>query len=120
MTRRNMLASLVGLLPMILLGMIACSGSSSTTTPPNDTHTFNSTITNYHSHTVTLNKTDVESPPMAGVAGDTSSSSGHTHSYALTQAELTTLMGGGSVTITTGDSSVTGLHNHDITFSKWF
>jgi hypothetical protein len=69
---------------------------------------------------VTLNKTDVQTPPAAGVSGNTSSSSAHVHTFALTQAQLTTVMGGAPVTITTGSSVTGGAHTHDITITKWF
>lgn len=95
--------------------------SSSTTPPPSDAqHSFTSTNVNSHTHSVTLDKTDVQTPPFAGVSGNTSTSSGHVHAFALTQGQLTTVLGGGSVTITTGSSVSGGAHTHDVTITKWF
>jgi hypothetical protein len=38
----------------------------------------------------------------------------------MTQAQLTTVNGGGSVTVTTGSSDVGGAHTHTFTITKWF
>ena len=93
-----------------------------TTTPPNpDTsRTFASTSVNSHTHSVTIEKADVQTPPAAGISKTTTSNSAHTHSFTLTQAQLATINGGGSVTVTSGSSDVGGAHTHDFTISKWF
>ena len=49
-----------------------------------------------------------------------SSNNGHTHTFAMTQAQLQSVMNGGSVDITTGVSSVGGDHSHGFTITKWF
>lgn len=114
--------TLVGLAALVLFGafMVGCSSSTTTPPPSGNTHVFNSTSVNSHTHSVTLNKTDVQTPPMAGISGTTTSNSAHTHSFAMTEAELTTVNGGGSVTVTTGNSDVTGAHTHQFTITKWF
>ncbi len=38
----------------------------------------------------------------------------------MTQAQLTTVMGGTAVTITSGSSATGGVHTHDFTVTKWF
>ncbi|HMA19042.1 MAG TPA: hypothetical protein VKS03_11435, partial [Thermoanaerobaculia bacterium] len=70
----------------------------------------------------TLTPTEVTSPPAGGISMTTSLAGApyiadHTHSFAMTQAQLTTVNGGGAVTITTG---VTLSHTHDFTITKWF
>lgn len=106
---------------IVLFGAFLTGCSNSTTPPPSgDSHTFNSTSVNSHTHSVTLDKADVQSPPMAGITETTSSNSAHTHSIAMSQAELNTVNGGGTVTVTTGNSDVTGAHTHQFTITKWF
>jgi len=69
---------------------------------------------------VTLQRSEVETPPAAGIAKTTTSNSAHTHSFDMTQAELTTVNGGGSVTVTSGNSDIGGAHTHSFTITKWF
>ncbi len=38
----------------------------------------------------------------------------------MTQAQLTTVMGGTGVTVTSGNSDVGGAHTHNFTITKWF
>jgi hypothetical protein len=38
----------------------------------------------------------------------------------MTQAQLMSVNGGGSVTVTTGSSAIGGIHTHDFTITKWF
>jgi len=63
-----------------------------------------------------LQKADVETPPAAGINRATSSYVSHSHNFAMTQAELQTVLGGGSVVITT---STTEAHEHTFTITKW-
>jgi hypothetical protein len=107
-----------GFLALLMVGVTGCSSS---TTPPSDTSKmFTSTVSNAHTHTVTIEKTSVQTPPAGGISETTSSTSGHTHSFDLTQAQLTTINGGTPVTQTSGSSAVGGVHTHDFTISKWF
>jgi hypothetical protein len=57
---------------------------------------------------------------MAGMSETTSSSSAHTHSFAMTRDQLMTCNGGGSVMAMTGSSDVGGMHTHNFTITKWF
>jgi len=70
-----------------------------------------------HSHSVTLQRSEVENPPGGGISRETSSNSGHSHTFAMTQAELQSVNGGTAVTVT--DSSVQG-HSHTYQIQKWF
>jgi hypothetical protein len=38
----------------------------------------------------------------------------------MTQAQLQSVNGGGSVVITSGSSATGGTHTHDFTITKWF
>ena len=67
-----------------------------------------------------IHKAEVQTPPGAGISKTTSSISGHTHSFDMTQAQLTTVMGGTGVTVTSGNSDVGGAHTHNFTITKWF
>jgi hypothetical protein len=121
MSTKRIFAVAVGAAFLALLaGGITGCGSSTSSQPPGTTHSFTSTMVNSHTHTVTIDKADVQTPPAAGISETTSSASGHTHSFDMTQAQLTTVMGGGSVTITSGSSATTGVHTHDFTVTKWF
>jgi hypothetical protein len=130
MTRKEFLQTGFGGLAGVLAtaALIKC-GNSGPTGTSNASQTFASTSANNHSHTLTVQKTDVESPPAAGISGITSSASAssgyssvpHTHTYALTQGQLQSVMGGGSVVITSGiTADATGNHSHDFTITKWF
>ena len=121
MAPKRALSALAGaaFLALLIAGVTGCGGGS--TTPTNgDSHVFTSTSVNSHTHTVTIDKIVVTTPPAAGIDETTSSNSGHTHSFAMTQAELTTVNGGTAVTVTTGNSDVGGAHTHQFTVSKWF
>lgn len=106
-------------LALLVFGVTGCSDS---TTPPNGgtSRTFTSTSSNAHSHTVVIQKAEVETPPGAGISKTTSSVSAHTHSFDMTQAQLTTVMGGTGVTVTSGNSDIGGAHTHNFTITKWF
>jgi len=104
----------------VLLGVfqISCSKSSSTAPPSNtDSKVFTSTVVSSHSHTITIQKSEIETPPTGGISRQTSSSSGHTHTFTMTEAELTNVKAGTAVVITTGVASG---HQHDFTIQKWY
>lgn len=118
-TQRTLAASAgAALLTLIMAGITGCG--SSTTPPLTISKTFVSTFVNSHTHTVTINKADIVTPPAAGISEATSSNVGHTHSFAMTQAQLVTVSGGAPVAVTTGVSDSGGPHTHDFTISKWF
>jgi hypothetical protein len=104
-------------LALLVFGVTGCSDS---TTPGGTSQTFTSTTSNAHSHTVVIQKTEVETPPVAGISKTTSSVSAHTHTFDMTEAQLTTVMGGTGVTVTTGSNDTGGAHTHDFSITKWF
>jgi hypothetical protein len=117
MTRKNFLVT--GLLGSLgaLVALVQSRCSSSTTPPPPTTSkTFNSTSVNAHIHSITIDKSEVQTPGAGGISRQTSST-GHTHTFAMTQMELMTCNSGGFVVVTT---SVTDLHQHTFTINKWF
>jgi len=118
MTRKNFLVT--GLLgsfgALVALVQSRCSGST-TPPPPTTQKSFTSTNVDGHTHTITIQRTEVDSPPAGGISRQTSSSSGHTHTFMMSQAQLQTCMGGGSVTVS---DSMMNLHQHSYTITKWF
>ena len=130
MTRKEFLQTgLGGLAGVLASAALMKCGSSPNGPTSTASQTFASTSANNHSHTLTIQKADVESPPAAGISGVTSSASAssgyssapHTHTFAVTQAQLQSVMGGGSVVITSGiTADATGNHSHDFTIIKWF
>lgn len=107
------------ILALLVIGLTGCSDS--TTLPiSGTTKTFTSSVANSHTHTVTIERSDVQNPPMTGMMGTTSSNSGHTHSFAMTHDQLMTCNGGGMVMVMTGNSDVGGAHTHEFSITKWF
>jgi hypothetical protein len=80
------------------------------------TKVFTSTNGTGHTHSFTLSKDDIDSPPAEGISKATSTDSGHSHKVTLTKEQLANLKNGMKVTIKT---SVDGGHDHEFTFSKW-
>jgi hypothetical protein len=120
LTRRQLLArgtTLLLLTPVLSPMIAACSSDDSSGDDTGGTcDGFESTSTNNdnHTHTACVLTSDLDSPPAAGVTY-TSSSVGHTHKITLSSAQLTTIGGGGSVTVT---SSSDDGHTHNWTLAK--
>ena len=73
-----------------------------------------SSVVNGHSHTVNISSSDQMHP--ADTTYTSSSTLNHTHSVTLTASQLSTIAAGGTVTVTSTASTVTGNHTHDFTF----
>lgn len=120
MTRKDFLKTACGgaLGALFFMGLTNCKSPAAPETPndPNQ-RSFTSTSSDGHSHSITLNRSEIENPPAAGITRQTSSSSGHTHTFSMTQVQLQTVNGGTQVTIT--DSTSSG-HSHNYTIAKWF
>ena len=96
------------------LYLMSC-GSSSPTSPSAVADVLStSTVVNAHSHTVDVPASDQLHPVDMTYAS--SSSLSHVHMATLTAGQLSTLASGGSVTVTSTVSTVTGNHTHDFTF----
>lgn len=102
-----------------LLAWYGCSSSSSPSAPstPSTSHRFTSSVAAGHTHTVTIAKAEVETPPVSGISEETSISSGHSHTFTMTEAQLLSVKGGGTEVITT---SVVSGHSHTFTITKWY
>ncbi len=118
MTRKEFL-KMMGAGSLVGFGtfLAAKCSSSSSPSPPGQTKDFISTDVQSHTHSFTMNRSDIDSPPAGGITRDTSSSAGHSHSVTISQSELMAMQTGASETITTSNVSA---HTHDFTFSKWF
>ncbi len=102
---------------LLLVPIAACSsssgGSSDSTgscSGPNPT----SSVAQGHTHTVCVLEADLTSPPSAG-ATYTTSGPDPTHTVTLTAAQLSSINGGTSVTVTT---STEGGHDHQFVISR--
>jgi len=95
------------------LYLIGCHGS---TTSPSATADISSvsTVSNSHTHTVGVPASDQLHPATTTYTSSTTSA--HDHMVTLTANQLTSLASGGSVTVTSTNSAVTGNHTHDFTF----
>jgi hypothetical protein len=100
-----------------IVGALYVFGCGSSPTSPSGVADINSTSTvvNGHTHSVNVSSSDQLHPADATYMSSTSLS--HTHMVTLTAAQLTTLASGGSVTVTSTTSTLTGNHQHDFTFS---
>ncbi len=98
--------------------LLASCGSSHPTKPKStaDSFVFTSSVTAGHTHTVTIQKSDIETPPAAGISTVTSTVLGHNHTFNMSQSDLMSVQTG-PVVVTTGD---TGGHTHDFTIQKWY
>src|SRR5262245_60274326 len=73
-----------------------------------------STTVNAHTHTVGIPASD--QMKGAAVSFTSSSTSAHDHTVSFSANQMTTLAQGGTVTVTSTSSTVTGNHTHDFTF----
>ena len=94
--------------------LIGCGNSSPTNPSSVADVSSTSTIVNAHSHSANVPASDQLHPVDATYTS--SSSSNHVHMVTLTASQLSTIASGGSVTVTSTASTVTGNHQHDFTF----
>ena len=106
--------------PLIVIAVVGASlvvlGCGSSTTAPSSVADINvtSTVVNGHSHTVTIPAGDQLHP--ADTTYTTSTTLSHSHTVTLTASQLSSIAYGGTVTVTSSVSTVTGSHTHDFTF----
>ena len=99
----------------VVAGALYLIGCGSSTTPSAVAAiSSTSTVINSHSHAVGVPASDQLHP--ANTTYTSSTSSAHDHLVTLTASQLSSLASGGSVTITSTVSTVTGAHQHDFTF----
>lgn len=95
------------------LYLIGCGGSSTNPSTVADVQST-STVVNSHTHSAKVPASDQLHP--ASTTYTSSTDAAHDHSVTLTASQLSTLASGGSVTVTSTSSTVTGAHTHDFTF----
>jgi len=113
MQRREFLHFAAG--ATVLLGVVHAACKNSPTIPTN-AKMFTSSSEQGHAHTITIEKTEIESPPAGGISRQTSAN-GHTHTFTMTAVELTDVKNGTAVGVTTADSNG---HSHNFTIQKWY
>ena len=106
-------------LAFLFVILLASCGSKHPTKPQStaDANVFTSSVTLGHTHTITINKSDIDNPPAGGINTVTSVSLGHTHTFMMSQSDLQNVQAGNTDVVTTGD---TGGHAHDFTIQKWY
>ena len=102
--------------PIVLgaLYVIGCGDSGPTNPSTIADVSSTSTAVNAHSHSANVPASDQLHPADATYAS--SSSLTHVHMVTLSANQLSTIASGGSVTVTSTSSTVTGNHAHDFTF----
>jgi hypothetical protein len=100
----------------IVAGALYLIGCGSSTTSPSAVADVSSTSTNVNGHTHTANVPASDQLHPADATYTSSTDSGHNHMVTLTASQLSTIASGGSVTITSTSSAVTGNHAHTFTF----
>ncbi len=116
MDRRTFVIEAGKAFPVIVgsLYVIGC-GSNSPTTPSSVADvTSTSTVVNSHTHNANVPASDQLHP--TDTTYTSSSSANHVHMVTLTASQISTIASGGSVTVTSTVSTVTGSHQHDFTF----
>ena len=100
----------------IVVGAIYLVGCGNSSTSPSATADVQatSTVSNAHSHTANVPASDQQK--AVATTYTTSNVQAHEHTVVMTGAQLSSLAGGGSVTVTTSASTVTGVHTHDFVF----
>jgi hypothetical protein len=119
MTRKHILRwGLLGMLAAVLIvAGSACKSSPTTPENPPDEKSFYSTTSQSHSHSVTITKLAIQSPPAEGYTHATSLVNSHVHTFSLSQAQLQSLKDGATLDVETSTDSG---HSHTFTIKKWF
>ncbi|HLK88558.1 MAG TPA: hypothetical protein VKZ18_01615 [Polyangia bacterium] len=106
------------------LFFVSCGGSTSAAgaddpgAPPQQSGTqivYTSSVVQSHTHTFGIEMSAFASPPAAGVSGATSDDGAHTHSVAVSMADLQSVGDGQTIKVTTG---VAAGHTHVLTLVK--
>jgi hypothetical protein len=103
----------LALILVVAVTVVSCGSSTAPSSLVADL-SVTSTVVNAHSHTINVSASDQLHP--ADTTYTTSNSMGHTHTLTLTAGQLSSIATGGTVTVTSSMSTVTGNHTHDFTF----
>jgi len=76
---------------------------------------YTSSTAGKHVHTFSLDDSDIDSPPSAGISGMSSTDAMHSHSVEISADQIAMVSTGGTVEVTSGE---TGMHTHVFTFLK--
>lgn len=125
MTRKEFIRTTLGSLLGGILTIVGVSCSSPTSPDTSDgdgtqnenEKSFQSTTAQGHTHSVTIQRSEIENPPENGISRSTSLSGGHTHTFSMTQQQLQNVNAGETVKVT--DSVVSG-HSHEYEITKWY
>ncbi len=121
LTRRELFFDSLRLIVVFPLAAACTSDTASSCPHANEvtttamTMTVTSSCNGGHTHDFDVMTADLSSPPAAGVMGESTADpkDGHTHTVALSMAELQQIQAGSAVTKTSG---VTLSHTHTFTF----
>ena len=100
----------------IIAGALYVIGCGTSMSGPSAVADVSSTSTNVNGHTHTANVPASDQLHPADATYTSSTDSAHNHMVTLTASQLSTIASGGSVTVTSTSSTVTGNHAHDFTF----
>jgi hypothetical protein len=110
---------------LFLVSSVSSCGSSSggssaddPAAPPQQSGTqivYTTSNVDAHFHTFGIDTSAITAPPTDGVSGDTSSDAGHTHTVAVSMAQLQSVGAGQTVKVATGSTSG---HTHTLTLVK--
>jgi hypothetical protein len=118
MNRREVIVKMGGLLLILPAARVLMGCGSDSGTDPNSIR-FTSSLDDGHTHTVSLQVTEISSPPAGGVTKTTSFDQSHTHTVSLTGADLDSIQAGNTVTKTTSEDATPGhVHTHTFDFKK--
>ncbi len=114
MNRRTFIVQAGKAFPVVagVLYLVDCGGPTSPSAVASVAS--DSTVVNGHSHTANVSASDQLHP--ANTTYTSSTTAAHDHMVTLTADQLSTIATGGSVTVTSTASTVTGNHRHDFTF----
>jgi hypothetical protein len=119
MNRREVIFRVGGILLAIPASRVLMACGSDSGGAAANSFRFTSSLDDSHTHTVDLLKTDVSTPPAAGVTETTSLEQSHTHTVSLTVADLDSINAGNTVTKTTSEDETPGhVHTHTFAFHK--
>jgi hypothetical protein len=100
----------------VVIGALYLIGCSSSPISPSTVADVTSTSTTVNGHTHNVNVPAADQLHPADTIYTSSTSLSHAHMATLTAAQLASIASGGSVTVTSTASTITGNHQHDFTF----
>jgi hypothetical protein len=100
----------------VVVGALYLIGCGNSTTSPSAVADVSATssVSNAHSHGANVPASD--QMKAVAVVYTTTNVMAHDHQVTLSATQLASLASGGSVTVTTTSSAVTGVHTHDFVF----